>query len=265
MATVRLEVSKLNYSYRVGCPILCDLSFETKTGEMLAVLGPNGSGKTTLLKCLLGFLKPDSGKCLLDGRETKEYTARDFFSRVSYVPQAKESVSALKVREMIVLGKAGQIDIFSKPGANDYDRCAELAQRLEITGLLDKKCTELSGGELQMVLIARAMMGEPELLVMDEPESNLDFLNRMIVLDTMSELVKDGIGCIFNTHDPSNAIFRADKALILGRNGEYLFGKSGDIVTEENIGRMFGVHAVIGKAVEDGMEYRSIIPVGRDR
>ena len=122
-------------------------------------------------------------------------------------------------------------------------------------------CCELSGGELQMVLIARALATEPQVLVLDEPESNLDFKNQLLVLDTMQSLARAGLTCVFNTHYPAHALRRANKALLLGRNGKSLFGSTQDVVTEQNISDYFGVRAVIGSIETPDGAYADVIPV----
>ena len=120
-------------------------------------------------------------------------------------------------------------------------------ERLGISHLADKPCYAISGGELQMVLIARAMAAEPEILVLDEPESNLDFKNQLIVLDAMTALAAEGVACIFNTHYPAHALQRAGKALMLSKDGRSIFGDTTSVVTEENIRHAFGVEAMIGE------------------
>ena len=125
------------------------------------------------------------------------------------------------------MGRSGRMGMFARPGSADVKRCDEVIERLGISKLRGKRCSEISGGELQMVLIARALAAEPGLLILDEPESNLDFRNQLIVLRTMSELAAEGMGCIFNTHFPAHALQRANRALLLGRDGRALFGGAG--------------------------------------
>ena len=128
---------------------------------------------------------------------------------------------------------------------SEFGNLDELAESLGIAGLLPKKCTEMSGGEAQMVLIARALASKPELLILDEPESNLDFRNQLIVLETLSRLAEDGMAVIFNTHYPEHALTRASKALLLEKSGRTVAGPVGEVVTEENIRSAFGVEAAI--------------------
>lgn len=258
---MKLTVENASFGYNADTPIIKALNFSAQSGELVAILGPNGAGKTTLLRCIMGFLRWQSGKSTLDGEDIRAMSGRKFWQRVSYVPQAKASAVSYTVREMILLGCTGGMGLFSSPRKGDIQRAEELAESLNISRLLDKKCNEISGGELQMVLIARALASEPELLILDEPESNLDFRNQLIVLDTLSSLAAQGLCCIFNTHYPTHALTRATKSLILKKGGEALFGETPNIVTEQNIEQAFGVKAVISEVETPGNIYRNILPL----
>ncbi|MBR6395389.1 MAG: ABC transporter ATP-binding protein [Lachnospiraceae bacterium] len=239
-----LDVNKLNYSYPHGPAVLKDISFNLGSGEVMAILGPNGAGKTTLLKVTMGVLKASSGRCTIDGEDISKLSPKKLWSKISYVPQSKLSTRSLSCLDLVLLGLAGKINSFSSPSAEDRKSAYELMKELKIEKLAEKKCDALSGGELQMVLIARALISKPKLLILDEPESGLDFRNQLIVLDTMAKLKDDGISCIFNTHYPEHALMRADKALLF-IDEHTVFGHTEDVITEENIERSFGVRARI--------------------
>ena len=135
-------------------------------------------------------------------------------------------------------------------------------EELGISYLADKKCNSMSGGEFQMVLMAKALAAEPKLLILDEPESNLDFKNQLVVLNAMSDLVhKKGMACIFNTHYPAHALQRASKALVLSKDGTSTFGDITEVVTEDMIRRSFGVEAIIGEVETPGNMVQSVIPI----
>lgn len=137
----------------------------------------------------------------------------------------------------------------------------EVLEFLGISHLADKKCSEISGGELQMILIAKALVAEPKVLILDEPESNLDFKNQLIVLDAMTNLAKQGMTCVFNTHYPAHALQRAQKSLILLKDGDYVFGATEAVVTEEHIQRAFGVNAVVNQVEVAGNIVKNVIPI----
>ncbi|MGN0335832.1 MAG: ABC transporter ATP-binding protein [Lachnospiraceae bacterium] len=258
---MKLSVENGCFSYEAGHQILKDINFSVESGELLAILGPNGAGKTTLLRCIMGFLSWERGRSLLDGEEMHRMSQKKLWQKIGYVPQAKINSSALPVSDMILLGCTNRLNVFETPGEAERTEVEKIAGQLGIHSLLHKKCNEISGGELQMVLIARALAARPKLLVLDEPESNLDFKNQLIVLDTMSGLVSEGMCCIFNTHYPTHALMRADKSLILQKNGEAFFGKTQQIITEENIESAFSVETVIGEVKRHGNIYRSILPL----
>jgi len=259
---MKLEVMNGVFSYpKSERVILNNINFALDSGDVLAILGPNGAGKTTLLRCMLGFLKWKRGFTLIDGEDLSSIPQRRLWKRVSYVPQARQAPVAYTVEDMILLGRAGEIDSFSTPKKKDMEAMDLAIQRTNLESIRHRSCAELSGGEYQMVLIARALASEPELIVFDEPESNLDFQNQLLVLNLISKLSSDGITCVFNTHYPAHALRWGNKALMLSKDGTYYFGNSREVVTEENIAEFVGVSAIIGSLeTADGM-YPDVIPV----
>lgn len=245
--------------------VLKEISFAAEPGEVTAILGPNGAGKTTLLRCAMGLLKWQGGGSYLDGTDIRKLSHREMWQQVAYVPQARQASDAYTVREMVLLGRSARIGRFSLPGAKDLKAADEALERLYLTKYADRRCSELSGGELQMVLIARALASGPRVLILDEPESNLDFKNQLLVLDTMSALASEGMTCIFNTHYPAHALRRAQKALLLSRSGEFRFGPTRSVLTEEAIASFFGVRAVIGQIETPERIYEDVFPVALHR
>ena len=256
-----LTVQNGSFSYKKGAALLENISLETERGDVLAILGPNGAGKTTLLRCMLNLCRWKKGQTLLDGRDVRAIPERTLWQMISYVPQAKTAASSCTVEQMVLLGRSSHIAAFSAPTQKDLQQTHDAMDRLGLSSFTDRRCCELSGGELQMVLIARALAAEPQVLVLDEPESNLDFKNQLLVLDTMQSLARAGLTCLFNTHYPAHALRRANKALLLGRNGKSLFGSTQDVVTEQNISDYFGVRAVIGSIETPDGAYADVIPV----
>ena len=249
------------FAYKKQAPVLRDVSFEARPGELCAILGPNGAGKTTLLRCAMGFLRWTSGRSLLGGEDIAKLPPRTLWRRMAYVPQAKGGAVSYTVEEMVLLGRGGSLGAFAVPGARDLEAVSRVLGELGLSALREKRCSELSGGELQMVLIARALAAEPEVLILDEPESNLDFRNQLLVMDTLSALAARGMTCVFNTHYPSHALRRAGRALLLSRDGTAVFGKTDEVVTERALERAFGVRAVIGEIDTDGGTVRDVIPL----
>ena len=259
---MNLTVKNGTYAYHRGKnPIFKDINFSVGSGEVLAILGPNGAGKTTLLRCITGMLKWTAGASLLDDEPIRAMAPKKLWSRMAYVPQARAASAAYTAFETVLLGRSSRLSAFETPGAKDVEKAMKVMESLGIAHLADKKCSAISGGELQMVLIARALAAEPEVLILDEPESNLDFKNQLVVLDTMSTLARQGMTCIFNTHYPAHALRRADKALLLCRGGEYAFGPTQQVVTEEAIRRAFGVEAVIGSLDTPEGTVQNVVPL----
>ena len=258
---MNLTVEHGSFHYQKQAPIFEDIHFSVDSGEILAILGPNGAGKTTMLRCITGMLKWVTGQSLLDGEPIQTMTPKKLWSHMAYVPQAKAVSSAYTAFETVLLGRSSHLNAFSMPKAADVKKAEEAMQMLGISHLAEKKCSTISGGELQMVLIAKALASQPQVLILDEPESNLDFKNQLVVLDAVSHLAQSGMTCIFNTHYPAHALQRADKALILSRGGNYVFGNTQTVVTEENIRSAFGVDAVIGQIETPGNLLSNVIPL----
>ena len=258
---MNLTVNQGGFFYQKNTPIFNDINFSVDSGEILAILGPNGAGKTTLLRCITGMLKWKSGASLLDGAPIHSMSSQKLWSHMAYVPQAKGASSAYTTFEAVLLGRSNRLNAFSTPKQADLEKAKEVMEQLGIAHLMEKKCSAISGGELQMVLIARALASEPQVLILDEPESNLDFKNQLIVLDTITRLAQQGMTCIFNTHYPAHALQRSHKSLILSRGGQYVFGNTASVVTEQNIRNAFGVEAIIGEVETPEHVLQNVIPL----
>lgn len=262
---MRLRTEKASFSYDKknesdGRYIFNDVNISLETGKVMAILGPNGSGKTTFLRCLMGMLRWTSGSSFFDDRDTATLSSKEFWSKVSYVPQQRMASTSFTAFENVLLGRSGQVNFFGTPKKSDIEATERIMDELGIIKFRNRACDSLSGGEFQMVLIAKALVSEPELLILDEPESGLDFRNQLIVLDTMDKLKEKGISCIFNTHYPKHALQKADCSLILGRH-KHFFGKTDEIVNEETIEDVFGVKAVISEMQVDGEIIKNIVPM----
>lgn len=198
-----------------------DLDVALATGEVLALLGPNGGGKTTLLKTLLGLLVPKSGDIALDGKPFSALSPRERARIIAYVPQVHTGTFAFTVETIVLMGRTAHTNLFSKPSAHDHDVSARALDRFGIAHLRERPYTEISGGERQLVLLARALAQEPQFIVLDEPTASLDFGNQGKVLAEMRALAVSGHGVLFTTHDPNHARRAADRAFLL-RDGRKL-------------------------------------------
>ena len=255
------EVREGVFRYSHERTVLQNISFALEGPDILAVLGANGAGKTTLMKCMLGLMPWTSGGSYLDGKNIRDYRRKEFWSQVGYVPQAKQSAFVYTVEEMVVLGRSAHLGPFAQPGKRDWELVGRALETVGISHLRTRLCSKLSGGEYQLAVIARALVTDPKLLVLDEPESNLDFKNQMIVLEVLRRLcAENGISAILNTHYPEHAADIARKALLMMPDGTARFGETADILTEENLAAAFDVPVSIRTVELPGRTPTCVIP-----
>jgi iron complex transport system ATP-binding protein len=224
-----LSIEKIAYTYPGSDgPVFSDLSLSVGQGEVCAILGKNGSGKTTLIKCLTGILKPQQGTINL-------------VPPVGYVPQKVNFVYDMTVLDAIVMGRYQYFGAFSMPKKEDYETARICAEKVGITDLLDKVFSQLSGGQQQMALIARALTVGSQCIVFDEPCASLDYGNQNHILSIIGTLKATNTTAVFSTHDPNHVIHVADKALILRGNGDYLYGAAKEMITDEILSGLYGM------------------------
>jgi len=250
------------FGYADGRYILNHINFNVQEKEILSILGSNGVGKTTLLKCTLGLLKWNAGVTTIDGKDVKTMRHTELWKNIGYVPQAKLSAFAYTIDEMVLLGRNSHLGMLEQPGAKDKEIVNRCIERIGIGYLRGKLCSKISGGELQMVLIARALAAQPKLMILDEPESNLDFKNQLIVLETIKSLRdEEGISSIVNTHYPEHAISISDKALILNRDGSSAFGSAENTIVEPTLEKAFHVNVKIKDFYIGEKKHTCVLPV----
>jgi len=238
-----IEAIELCFSYGNNM-IIRQATFELQAGEILSILGPNGCGKTTLLKCINMLLKPE-GKVLVDNIDLRTLNARDLAMLMGYVPQMHSPGFPYRVIDVVVSGRTPQLG-FSVPSEKDYEIARNALVRVGVSHLADKFYTQLSGGELKLVLIARALVQEPKVLLLDEPTSHLDFKNRIIVLKILREIADDGIAVIMSEHDPNLASLVSDKVLLMRSKGDIVgYGSPKEILTPDNIVNVYGLNIEI--------------------
>jgi iron complex transport system ATP-binding protein len=209
-------------------------------GAVTCLLGPNGSGKTTLLRTLLGVLEPLAGQVTLDERDLRDFSDRERALRLAYVPQASESYFDFSVREMVEMGRSAHRGVFARPSARDRTASDEALERLGIAHLAERPIQQVSGGERQLALIARALATEAPMLLMDEPTANLDFANQSRVLEQIARLREGGHAVIFTTHHPDHALRIADHALLLRAGRLLASGPTASCVNSENLSALYG-------------------------
>ena len=256
-----VEAVDLSFTYGERM-ILNHVSFMIPDRSITTVLGPNGAGKTTLLKILLGFEKMDGGEVLYDGKNLHSIPSKQLWNSIGYVPQARQSIFPLTVEETVLTGRTGHLSMFEKPGRTDLAICEEAMQKAGISHLKNRSCATLSGGELQLVHIARALAGRPRILVLDEPETGLDFENQLMVLHLLQQLnQEDGLTILYNTHYPDHALDFSDHTILFMGEGKIVHGSGKQVLTKENMEHAFHVSVEIFT----GFNRHAVIPVGKDR
>lgn len=235
-----LSAEKLSTGYG-GALVGRDIDLELNAGEVLCLLGPNGCGKTTLFKTLLGLLPAKAGRVSFDGEDMSRWPRKKLARTIAYVPQAHAAFFPFLVIDVVLMGRAARVNLFEQPG--EADRAAALAalDGLGIGRLADRTYTELSGGERQLVLVARALAQEPQVLVMDEPTASLDLGNETRVMERVRALKGRGLSVVLSTHDPDHAFLVADRVALMADGGIVALGAPEDVITPENLMRLYGV------------------------
>ena len=238
----RIRVEDLSYTYPgSGKRVFEDVSFEVRSGDVISLLGPNGTGKSTLLKCLAGVLPSVEGRIMIDGEDAGRMKPADLASKMAYVPQTQSSPFPYPVHEIVMMGRAAHLGLFSSPRAEDLEKTAAAIESVGIGPLADRPCTQISGGEWQLVLIARAIAQESSILLLDEPTSHLDLGNQMRILDTITRLSGAGFTIIVATHFPDHALLTSNRAAVLkdGRLSE--MNTPEEIISEKMMRKTYGV------------------------
>lgn len=242
-----LELTGLGFAYPPSRWVFRQVSLVVPRGTVTAVIGPNGRGKTTLVRCAAGLLEPTEGS-----------VARA--CAPGFVPQAHGSSFAYRVLDMVLMGRARHVGLFSVPGPSDLAAARAAIERVGIGALEQRAFPTLSGGEQQLVLIARAVASGSRLLVLDEPAAGLDLRNQARVLALLRDLVDDGLAVLLTTHHPDHALFLADDVVLMHGTDEVECGPAAALLTEERLTRLYAVPVHCVEYTEGGVPRRAIVP-----
>ncbi len=239
---VILAAERVGFSYAGRSkPVFNGVSLDIAEGEILCILGPNGIGKSTLLRCLSGLAPATTGAIHVAGQDMTELSRNEIARHLALVPQSDEAVFAFAVHAIAEMGRAPYLGLFERPGPKEARLALEALTTLGIAHLAEASYTEISGGERQLVQIARVLVQAPRLMILDEPTAHLDFANTARLLALLRRLAKAGLAVIFTTHAPDQAYALADRTLILSPHHPPRLGRTRDLLTAEVLSETYGV------------------------
>lgn len=258
---MKLEAKDVQCGWEKDKPVQRFVNFSVESGEVCCILGPNGCGKSTLLKTLMGLLPRQAGVVSLDGRDIRKYSPKERARAIAYVSQGHNAPFSYRVRDVVMLGRIGKVGM-GQPSARDMQIAESALEDMGVRHLRDKLYTDISGGELQLVMIARALTQQPQLLVLDEPTAALDYGNSMRVVAKIRELAGRGYGVLMTTHSPDQAFMLDSNVVLLQRDRPMQFGRAQDVITEKNMREAYGVNVETKEFLtRDGGVVRMCVPV----
>lgn len=261
-----LEVKNLNFSYD-NKKILNGINFNIEKGEILCIFGPNGCGKTTMLDCLLGVNKVEKGEILIECKNISNMKVEEIAKKVAYVPQKHQHTFGYTVLEMVLMGRTAHTSMFSSPRKEDVKFAEDCLKKVGMYRFKDRIFNSLSGGEAQLVKLARALAQETNLIIFDEPTSHLDFRHELNVIKYMSKLIKGkNISIIMATHFPNHAFYFENQGIstkvAMMKDGVfYAKGKAEEVLDEENMDRIFKIKTKVYKNLEKDNYFNYMIPI----
>ena len=252
-----ITVENLTFCYN-SIPALRNISIEISSGELVTILGPNGSGKTTFLKCLCRLLKPKAGYICFDRQPIWRMKPKCFAQQVGYVPQIHSPSFPYRVIDVVASGRTPYLSALAAPSERDYEIAYQALEAVQCQKLAERLYTQLSGGELRMVLIARALAQQPRILLLDEPTSHLDFKNKIMVMHTIKNLVEKGISAVVSEHDPNIAMAFSNKAILMKEGSIIAYGKTNEVINEETIKILYDMHVEVISSTNPRLKF--IVP-----
>ncbi len=238
-----LEVKGLNFRHQHSeTDVLKGIEFRVYGGQITTILGPNGSGKTTLFKCIIGLWKPQKGAVFFDEKDISNLSYEQRARIFAVVPQQHEPPFPYSVLDVVLMGRVSHVSMFSSPSRHDYIKAEEAIEVVGVNHLKERAYTKISGGERQLVLIARALAQEAPILLLDEPISHLDFRNQVHVLSKVREIaMQKGLTVLMTLHDPNMAMLFSKEVVIMNDGHLIVHGSPQEVITEENLKRVYGI------------------------
>ncbi len=241
-----LSLSHIDFSYnnkKRSNFSLEKITIQIEKDDFLSILGPNGSGKSTLIKLITGYLIPNSGEITLDGKNLRYYKPKELAKKIAYVPQIPNTIYPFSVYEIVAMGRYPHLGISGFEKETDKKKIFEVVKLMELENILDKGINEISGGEIQRTFIARALVQEPKILLLDEPNAHLDIKHQLSIFNLLKKLNDEkGLTIITVMHDLNLAKFYSNRVLMLKDGKVFLIGTPDDVITQENILDVFDVN-----------------------
>jgi iron complex transport system ATP-binding protein len=262
--TVSVEIENLSFVYGTH-QVLENVTFTAPSGTMTAVLGQNGAGKSTLFRCILGFLKWDSGSIRCDGADMRHISPKELARRVAYIPQSSNPVFNYTVLDTVLMGTANQLSALGAPKEAQRQQAMAVLEDLGIAQLSSKGYGRISGGERQLTLIARALVQQAKVLIMDEPTANLDYGNQFRVLEKIQGLTQQGYTVLMSTHNPEQALRFADEILLLHGGKVLGHGAPETVLTPDHMEQVFGLQVAFSHVTAGKRQVPVCIPIASTR
>jgi len=256
-----LEARNVSYAYSPGRDVIRNATVSLDEGKITFLLGANGSGKTTLLECLAGLRSPRSGAVLLDGQDLHRLAPRQRARHIGLVPQLHEPVFSYSVAEVVLMGRAPHMGLFTRPSRDDWRAVDRALEVVGLSDLRDRPYTETSGGERQLALVARGLAQGAAYLLMDEPAAHLDPHHQADVFDAVSRLASEGFSVAIASHQPNDALLYGDRAVFLIEGAVELQGIPSEAITEATLRAAYRMEFEIVRGECDAA--RAILPLIR--
>ncbi len=253
-----IHIDHLDFSYG-SHQILHDINIDIPDATLVNVLGPNGVGKSTLFRCILGLNSSYTGSISVNGKDLRQLSIKERAREISYIPQSHAPVYDYEVLDVVLMSAGTDLGMLRTPGPRHRRRAFEALERIGIAHLAARTYTQISGGEQQLVLVARALAQNAKTIIMDEPTSALDYGNTVRVLSCVKQLAREGLSIVQSTHQPDQAFLYSDKTLVLHQGRVHAFGSPKEVITKELVSTIYNVNVEVNSLYGD--KVRVCVPV----